>query len=333
MQTEKWNHFNQNDRDRIEILLKQGILQKDIAIVLSKSKSALSREIRRGKSEAGIYIAVVAERKARCKRLNSKYQGMKVEKNTVLQARIISEIKEGRSPDEIAGMLRLEGFDIGKDAIYKWLYSVYGDKYCKYLCTRRKRKKKHKKKTEKTLIPNRVGIEWRMEEGIHAEADTLVSGKQSRAAASMIVIQNTKLMLGNRLDSMKAEEMKNSVNNLLKNIPIDDITLDNGIENRLHEEFIKPSYFCNAHHPWEKPLVEQSIGLLRRWCIPKGTNLETITEEKYQSYLNFLNHKKRKSLGYKSAYEVSLDCGIISEIPGRISWGKVSDLVAIEGRI
>jgi transposase, IS30 family len=245
---------------------------------------------------------------------------MKVEKNTPLQKRIILELKEGRSPDEIAGMLRDEGLDIGKDAIYKWLYSVYGESYCKYLCTRRKRKKKQKKKTVRTLIPNRVALEWRPEEGIHAEGDTLVSGRKSTAAASMIVIQTTKLMSGNRLDSMKSEEMLNSVNSILKKLAlVDDITMDNGIENRLHEQFLIPSFFCDPHSPWQKPLVEQSIGMLRKWCLPKGTDLATVTEGAYQNCLNFLNHKKRKSLGYKSAYEVSLEYGIISEIPERVA--------------
>jgi transposase, IS30 family len=323
----EFSHITENDRDRIQILLEQKYLQKDIAKVLNKSTSAISREIARRKLSTGEYKSLDANAKARVKRSNSKYQGMKVEKDALLQKRIILEIKDGRSPDEIAGMLRLEGFKIGKgtkspvgkDAIYKWLYSVYGDKYCKYLCTKRKYKKKHKKKAERTLIPNRVALEWRPNEGIHAQADTLVSGKISTAAASMIVLEKTKLMLGNRLSSMKPEGMKNSVNHLLKNIPVDDLTLDNGIENRLHEQFLIPAYFCTPHSPWEKPLVEQSIGLLRKWCLPKGTNLETVTELAYQNCLNFLNHKKRKSLGYKSAYEVSLECGIITEIPERVA--------------
>ena len=315
-----FSHITENDRDRIEILLGQGYKQKEIAEVLGKSTSAISREISGRGLVSGKYKAFDANVKATVKRSNSKYQGMKVESNVELQKRIVEELKQGRSPDEIAGMLNLERIKIGKDAIYKWLYSVFGEKYCKYLCTRRKKRKSQKKKTKKELIPNRVPLEWRPVEGIHAQGDTLVSGKQSTAAASMIVIQQTKLMLGNRLNSMRPDEMKNSVNHLLKNIPVDDLTLDNGIENRLHEQFLIPAYFCSPHHPWEKPLVEQSIGLLRRWCLPKGTNLETITELAYQNCLNFLNHKKRKSLGYKSAYEVSLECGIIDAIPERVAF-------------
>jgi IS30 family transposase len=318
-ETKKFSQITANDRDRIEILLSRGCLQKEIALVLNKSKSAISREISKRGLETGVYSSTVANHKARILRSNSKYQGMKVETDIVLQKRILKELKTGRSPDEIAGMLRDEGFNIGKDAIYKWLYSVYGDRYCKYLCTRRKRKKSHKKKTKRELIPNRIPLEQRPGEGIHAQGDTLVSGRKSKAAASMIVIEKTKLMLGNRLNSMKPEEMKNSVNTLLKGLPITDLTLDNGIENRLHEEFLIPAYFCTPHSPWEKPLVEQSIGMLRKWCFPKGTDLETVTEQAYQNSLNFLNHKKRKSLSYKSAYEVSFECGIIKEIPERVA--------------
>jgi IS30 family transposase len=108
----KWSHFTQNDRDRIEILLGQGYKQKEIAKVLNKSKSAISREITKRSLRTGVYNALSANTKAQIKRSNSKYQGMKVETDIVLQKRILKELKAGRSPDEIAGMLRDEGFNI-----------------------------------------------------------------------------------------------------------------------------------------------------------------------------------------------------------------------------
>ena len=76
-----------------------------------------------------------------------------------------------------------------------------------------------------------------------------------------------------------------------------------------------PSYFCTRGSPWQKPHVEGSIGLTRRWFLPKGTDLATVPEETLPSMFFVLNHKYRKSLGYKSAYEVSLERGIIKEIP------------------
>ena len=91
--------------------------------------------------------------------------------------------------------------------------------------------------------------------------------------------------------------------------------MDNGIENRYFDQWGLPVYFADPHAPWQKPDVENGIGLLRRWFIKKGTNLATISEDQFQMCLHILNNKYRKSLGYKSAYEVALKHGIIQKIP------------------
>lgn len=61
--------------------------------------------------------------------------------------------------------------------------------------------------------------------------------------------------------------------------------------------------------------MESSIGLIRRWFLPKGTNLSRISNETFQSQLHLLNHKYRKSNGYLSAYELALERGIIKRVP------------------
>lgn len=90
-------HLSQNDRDRMELLLDQGILQKDIAIVLGVDSSTISRE-RKRKRRNGKYEALAAGQKAYVKRRYSKYQGMKVESNPELKAYIIQELEKKRSP-------------------------------------------------------------------------------------------------------------------------------------------------------------------------------------------------------------------------------------------
>ncbi len=82
-----------------------------------------------------------------------------------------------------------------------------------------------------------------------------------------------------------------------------------------HEQFGVPTYFCTKGSPWQKPHVENSIGLTRRWFLPKGTDLGMVPDATFQSMLGVLNHKYRKSLGYRSAYEVALARGIIKKIP------------------
>ena len=109
--------------------------------------------------------------------------------------------------------------------------------------------------------------------------------------------------------------MVDSMRQVEKEIPVTTWTLDNGIENIYHEQFSVPAYFCTPGSSWQKPHVENSIGLTRRWFLPKGTDLATVPQATFQSMLFVFNHKYRKSLGYKSAYEGSLERGILSNIP------------------
>src|SRR3990167_6413651 len=156
--TRTYAHLDQFARDRLEAMLRDGMRQKDIAEVLKVNKSTVSREVAKRRRMDGRYDAWLAGHKAGILRSNSKYQGMKIEQNPALKRRIIKELKALRSPDEIAGRLRKERAypRADKDAIYKWLYSAFGAQYCKYLCTRRYKKKIQKNKTERVMIPNRV---------------------------------------------------------------------------------------------------------------------------------------------------------------------------------
>lgn len=312
--------MNQGDRDRMEALLESGHLQKEVACILGFDPSVISRERKRQRKN-GVYRATTAEHKARVKRSNSKYQGMKIEKNETLRRYIIKELKKKRSPDEIAGyMKRMKVVSrVGTNAIYKWLYSASGQPYCRYLCTYRYRKKPQTGKPKREMIPDRIPLRERPIEGEHAEGDLFVSPIRSQSVRSgaLLCVPSTKLLIGAMIENRKPKSMVQAVNKMLKQCSVTDTTWDNGIENRYHQEFSLPAYFCDPHSPWQKPHVENSILLIRRWFIPKGTNLDEVSEEDFQKYLNILDHKYRKSLGYHSAYEVSLERGIIQKIPPR----------------
>jgi IS30 family transposase len=72
--------------------------------------------------------------------------------------------------------------------------------------------------------------------------------------------------------------------------------LDQGGENREHEKFGVATAFCDKASPRQKPLIENSIGQLRRWWWPKGTDLSRISSEEFQEKLEIMNNKYKKSL-------------------------------------
>lgn len=320
-----FKHLDQSDRDRIEILWYGGYDQVEISKVLKVNKGTISREIKKRKLKNGIYDADIAQHKAGIKRSNSKYQGMRVESNSKLKEYIIDNLKRYRSPDEIAGRIKQENqpFYAGKKAIYKWLYSSYGDGYCKYLCTRRHRKKIRKRdKPKRVMIPNRISISERPVGINHWEGDTMLSPKKAQTTASVAMVCgiDTKYISGTKITNLKPMVMKQAVREFNNQLDMESLTLDNGIENRYHRQFGISAYFCDPYSPWQKPHIENSIGLLRRWFLPKGTNLSKVSEEELQKYILILNNKYRKSLGYQSAYEVAMSRGILkTKQPTRVA--------------
>lgn len=319
-----FKHLEQEDRDRIHALYMHGHSQKDVAHVLGFHPGTISRELSRYGRTTWRYNATKAQKDAEEKRARSKRPGMKVEAYPLLKRYIIKELKKLRSPDEIAGRLKKLKVSprVGKNAIYKWLYSEEGKQYCKYLCTRKNKIRRHRGLSKHVLIPDRIPLSKRPKTKglIHTERDLFVSPRNSNAKASglLIVVPIAKLFVGSILPNRTSSVVVSSAKKHFSRMNIDTCTVDNGIENTKHKESGIPTYFCDKGAPWQKPHVEGGIGLVRRWFIPKGTDLSKVSDETFQMQLHILNGKYRKSLGYMSAYECALKRGIIKRIPKQL---------------
>lgn len=295
--------------------------------MLGVDPCTISRELARYGRKTWRYNALCAQADAEKKRLASKHDGMKIEAYPALKRHIITELKRLRSPDEIAGRMKQKDVlpRVGTNAIYKWIYSQYGKPYCRYLCTRRSRKKKQGRAMKKIIIPDRIPLNERPDEPnlVHAERDLFVSPHRTGTTASglLIVIPEAKLFAGSILPNRQSETVTESVKKHHKQYRMDTCTADNGVENVSHGKTGIPTYFCDRGAPWQKPCVEGGIGLIRRWFLPKGTDLSKIEDVVFQSQLHLLNHKYRRSLGYRSAYEIAYERGIIRRVP-RISLSK-----------
>ena len=316
-----FTHLQQKHRDRIHALYLHGHTQKHIAEVLGVNPGTISRELGRYDKKTWRYSATRAQKDAVEKRSHSKSDGMKIEKYPELKKRIIQGLKELQSPDGIAGRMKKEklAVRVGKNAIYKWLYSNYGKEYCIYLCSRNVRVEKQSKAPKRHMIPNRISLRDRPDDKtqIHGESDLFVSPTtlHSKTVGHLTVMPSTNLLVGNFLPSKSPTVMVTSMKRIQRKVNVNTWTMDNGIENIYHTTFGIPTFFCTPGSPWQKPHVESNIGLLRRWFMPKGTDLSKVTEETLQSMLFTINHKYRKSLGYSTSYEASLKDGIISKVP------------------
>lgn len=315
-----YKHLKQNHRDRIQLLRDQGHTQEEIAKVLKVCQSTISREIGKNRKRIrrkkgvvlGPYLASLANHKSYVRRKYSKYQGKSINDNDKLKRYIVRKLKRFWSPDSISGRMKKdrEPFYASKTAIYEWLRTNRGNSYCKYLYSKRYDKKKQKEnKTKRTLIPNRIGIENRPKEALraygHYEGDTMVSGKKtgSKAALSVVYEKKAKYIDARKITRLSPKENNKALKEMNEYILTKTYTLDNGIENTRHEELPVPAYFCDPYSAWQKGGVEGAVKQIRRF-MPKGSDISNYSDGYVRIVIDILNKKPRKSLGYKTPYEV-----------------------------
>jgi transposase, IS30 family len=347
----QYTHITQTERDRVQALLEAGHGQWEIARILKRDKGTVSREIARNRrkirsqegTRRGAYESTVAEHKAYIRRKYAKYQGKKIQENMELREYIAQRLQRYWSPDEISGKMRFEGqpFYASKTAIYEWLYSVYGQRWCAYLYGKRYRAKRRKSpKTKKTLIPNRIGLELRPRGAAnrtrygHYEGDTMISGKKtgSTSALSVTYERKAKFIDARKITSLKPAFHNKALAMMFSNKKVLSLTQDNGIENTRYEELGVPTYFCDPYSSWQKGGVENANKMIRRF-IPKGADIAGYSQEYVRMVVNILNNKPRKSLGYKTPLEVMQKNNLLveQEIPFHNTHQLENLLVALRG--
>lgn len=305
----KYKHISQDERNELAILLKKGYSLRDIAEVLKRNPSSVSREVKDNKVN-GIYDPTKAQHKAYVKRLHSKYQGMKIRGNSFLEQYIHEKIKLGWSPERTAGRLKLETEQsISFKAVYKYLHhNPWGWSLVKYLRYRgRKRKKKSESKWGE-IIKNRIFIDQRPEI-INSksrygdfEADTM--GKSKDASSQTLVVARERK--SRCLFAKKVPQLKFAIDGLkdiLALIPVQSLTFDNGPENARYDELGIDTYFCHTYASWEKGLVENGIGLIREY-IPKKSDLADYSDDYISAIIERINSIPMKCLGFYTPKEI-----------------------------
>jgi transposase, IS30 family len=137
----KYRRLTITDRTLIGHLKVKGLNQTQIAKLLGFNRSTICRELKRNHdSDFGYNILIAHER---TQRLQWIHHRTKIQRDSPLQQHILERLKEGWSPEQIAGRSKL---DLGKTwvshkTIYKYIYSKDGikDELYKYLRDKRKR--------------------------------------------------------------------------------------------------------------------------------------------------------------------------------------------------
>jgi len=85
------------------------------------------------------------------------------------------------------------------------------------------------------------------------------------------------------------------------------ITYDNGLEFSEHQNIAQTLsaniYFVHPYSSWERGLNENTNGLIRQY-LPKSRPLNNVTQKELDYIMDQLNHRPRKTLGFKTPCEL-----------------------------
>jgi IS30 family transposase len=309
-----YTQLTREQRYQISALLKMGHNRTEIAAVIGKHKSTISRELSRNKGQRG-YRPKQAHRKALSRR-HHRRKRISVETWELIE----TKLRLDWSPEQVSGWLnRQSAIQVSHEWIYQYILAdkqAGGDLY-RHLRCQKKRRKRYGSYDRRGKMPNRVSIEERpaiVEERTRIgdwEVDTLI-GKRHRQAIVTLTERKSRFSLLAKVDQRTADQVGDTVIKLLQ--PVADrlhtLTADNGKEFADHERIAHALrvdfFFAHPYAAWERGTNENMNGLIRQY-IPKTQDFAAVTNALLFWVMNRLNHRPRKCLDFQSPFEVFFD--------------------------
>ncbi len=314
-----------DEREEISRMLAQSCSLNDIAGLLGRETSTISREVSAGGCNKYIYRAGRAQRRAARNARKRKENKRRINFSPQLKRYIHKKLRIKWSPVQIAKELPKDyplnmAMRIAPETIYTYLYVLPRGALKKELlaCLRQNRKRRHKQSRGVKIarkIEDMLSIEERpkeVEDRIipgHWEGD-LIIGKNNRSALGSLVERTTRTTILVPLKSKRADEVAKAFAKEAKKLPQQmklTLTYDQGCEMAEHKLFSKLTgfkvYFAHPRSPWERGTNENTNGLIRQF-FPKGTDFKKVSRAEIKKAQHLLNGRPRKILGFQKPYEV-----------------------------
>jgi len=309
------------ERERISILRAKGYGVRRIGRALDRSPGTISEEIKRNGLCNGEYKAVSAQWSAE-NRKEEKHRKRPPLKNRKILEYTLDKLRNGWSPEQIAGRLRDEHptdktWHIHFETIYRYIYAKANkaERLWEFLPRKQgKRRKKDGRGVRRLHIAQRVSIHARPEainnrtEFGHWEGDT-VESVGDKSGIHTEVERMSRFLQARKVSAITSMEGIAAQVSIFRAQPAKarkSTTLDNGRENHLHmvlHEHGMRTYFADPYSSWQRGTNENHNGLLRRY-LPKGTNFNEVSERELQDIVTEINDRPKKILGFKTSAEV-----------------------------
>ncbi|BFQ97060.1 IS30 family transposase [Enterococcus cecorum] len=296
------------DIERLAIAdyLKQGKSYSEIARLIERNVSTVSREIKRN-SRNGVYNPAIAQERANVRKHKKTNRSRFTEE---IKEKIEKGLEKNWSPEQIKGYYARNGEEmVSTKTIYRYIHSG------------KVGKKKELRRKGKPYVPKDPETKILGKESIHArpavvkererigdwEIDTVVSGKVSKACLVTLVDRKSRYLLAKVVQDRKAPTVTQAILEMLEDNIVTSLTSDNGKEfagyEELQEKLGVTVYFADPYCSWQRGSNENTNGLLRQY-LPKKTDLSKITQEELDYYVSLINHRPRKIHEFATNYEV-----------------------------
>ncbi len=307
-----YHRLTEGERNQVYALKHAGLTQRAIAEQISVHKSTICRELQRTKGLRG-YRPKQAHRLAYSRQAQ------------ILRTRILDGIwtviekmiRKDWSPEQINGHLN----DTAERGVStEWIYQhIYTDKrnggdLHTHLRCQKQRRKRYGSIQRRGQNKNRVSIEKRPEiVNLRNcvgdwEADPVI-GKQGHSVLVTLVERKPRFSVAIKAANKTAQAVTEAICDNLK--PYQDrvftLTYDNGREFAYHEEIAREltaeGFFAHPYHSWERGLNENTNGLIRQY-IPKGKDIDDLSDEDVAEIIEKINKRPRKCLGFKTSNQL-----------------------------
>ena len=334
-----YTELSVEERATIQVGQYQGLSQREIARMLGRSPSTISRELRRNRSLNGRYVAHVAQAHTRERRKVCRPARKLVLGNERFEL-VLHLLRERFSPEQIAGKLRVmkinfEEAYVCRETIYKAIYAMPVGELRKELvqCLRQGKSTRRPRAggvDRRGQIPDMVSIHLRppeVEDRLmpgHWEGD-LIKGKNNASAVGTLVERSSGYLMLVKMNDATATSAVEGFSAALNGMPLAarrSMTYDQGKEMARHAELTQKTgiavYFADPHSPWQRGTNENTNGLVRQF-LPKGTDLSRYTQEELDKFAYLLNIRPRKRFNWLCPIEVFTQLmGLQHEAPASI---------------
>jgi len=317
-----YKHFTLEERKYLQQLLSEDKSFREIAAILERSPSTISREVKRNRAKykpKGKLLNKYWYNHWRATNLYTRRRREKqhraLKENTPEWEFIINGLKKYWSPEAICGRWRMLYPDkkpLCASTIYRYIKRGELPEITAKTHLRRKNKRIQTRNANyNTIQPDRIIPQW--SEMIKTrsrigdwEGDT-VYGAVGKGLLVTLVDRKSRYLCAGLLKNRAAGETRNVIESLLKDLTVHSISLDNGSEfaefKLLEEHLSTEVYFAEPHKPWQRGTNENTNDILR-FFYPKGTNFHEVSAEDLERVVYFINTRPRKCLDWKSPFEV-----------------------------